>query len=361
MKHTPISYSDYLSVPDLLNKQNMRSETFGRPAHDEHLFIITHQTYELWFKQILFELDSVMKFFSVVPVQEKILATAVHRLERVNEILRLLIDQVSVLETMTALDFLDFRDMLYPASGFQSVQFRTLEIKLGLTAGKRHNYNSQPYHSYVEKSERDDLLKLEAEPSLFNLVDDWLARIPFLQQGDFEFWVTYKEAITEMFDRDKAVVKQNPRLDEAGRNRNLEILSEAERQFLSLFDSEKYEAIRAEGHFRLSYKAIQAALLISLYRDEPVLYQPYQIMNQLAEMDERMTMWRYRHALMAQRMLGAKIGTGGSSGHKYLKSATEQHRVFADFVNIATFFIPRSELPGLPKELKAEMGFKINS
>src|SRR5215510_7542034 len=97
-----LHYAGYLKLAALLAAQEPESARHGRPAHDEMLFIIVHQTYELWFKQI------------------------VHGLERINEILKLLIQQLEVLETMTPLDFLDFRDFLFPASGFQSAQFRLI-------------------------------------------------------------------------------------------------------------------------------------------------------------------------------------------------------------------------------------------
>jgi tryptophan 2,3-dioxygenase len=88
---------------------------------------------------------------------------------------------------------------------------------------------------------------------------------------------------------------------------------------------------------------------------------PFQVLTALQDIDELMTTWRYRHALMAHRMLGRKIGTGGSSGADYLKSATEKHRIFADFFNLATFLIPRSRLPELPGRLRENLGFHYSS
>jgi len=107
----------------------------------------------------------------------------------------------------------------------------------------------------------------------------------------------------------------------------------------------------------LSLKAVQASLLIQLYRQEPILQMPHRLLQALVNLDEHMTQWRYRHALMAHRMLGRKIGTGGSSGHDYLKSATEQHKIFSDFFNLTTFLIPRSMIPTLPEEIKNKMRF----
>ena len=101
------------------------------------LFIIIHQVYALWFKQIKHELTSVLEMFHKDNVDERSIGTACSRLERVEEILKLLIQQIRVLETMTPLDFLDFRNYLFPASGFQSFQFRMVEVMLGLEEEKR--------------------------------------------------------------------------------------------------------------------------------------------------------------------------------------------------------------------------------
>ena len=119
--YPPVEYQQYLALAELLASQHPKSDEYGRPAHDELLFIIVHQAYELWFKQILHELDSVLELFRPDSVAERNMGAVVARLDRVTEIQKLLIDQIGVLETMTPLDFLDFRDMLMPASGFQSL------------------------------------------------------------------------------------------------------------------------------------------------------------------------------------------------------------------------------------------------
>ena len=125
-KYTTIHYHSYLELDKVLNAQTLRSAELETPAHEEMLFIITHQAYELWFKQIIHELGSVHQMFQNDNVDEKNIGTAIGRLERVEEILKLLIQQIGIMETMTPLDFLDFRAYLFPASGFQSFQFRHL-------------------------------------------------------------------------------------------------------------------------------------------------------------------------------------------------------------------------------------------
>ena len=104
--------------------------------------------------------------------------------------------------------------------------------------------------------------------------------------------------------------------------------------------------------------ALQAALFINLYRDEPVLQLPFRLLSLLMDIDETMTAWRYRHALMAQRMIGMKLGTGGSSGHDYLAEAARRYRVFGDLFALSTFLIPRSALPPLPEPLRSAMGYR---
>lgn len=129
--HTPVYYGDYLQLDKLLSAQASESEKYGVKAHDETLFIIVHQVYELWFKQVLHELSSVLDIFSQCEVRDQQLTTVVHRLKRVICIQKLMNDQICVMETMTPQDFLSFRDYLVPASGFQSIQFKILEISLG--------------------------------------------------------------------------------------------------------------------------------------------------------------------------------------------------------------------------------------
>ena len=355
--YPPISYPDYLKTGPLLELQKTRSAEFGAEAHDELLFIIIHQTYELWFRQILHELDSILGIFARDLVREEDMGTVVHRLGRIVEIQRLLVDQFSVLETLTPLDFLDFRNMLYPASGFQSAQWRLIENKLGLRSENRLKYNAQPYHLSVQPDEAKKVLKSETDTSLFDAVDAWLARTPFLQTDDYDFKTHYGDAVREMLREDRESVLRFVKSDE-DRERNLKQIESTEKVFESILNEDRYQELRAQGSFRLQHKSIQAALLILLYRDQPIFNLPFQLLTKLQDIDELMTTWRYRHALMAHRMLGTKIGTGGSSGHTYLKAATENHRVYGDFFNLTTFLIPRSSLPQLPESLSKRLGFQ---
>ena len=111
----------------------------------------------------------------------------------------------------------------------------------------------------------------------------------------------------------------------------------------------------------MSHDALLSALFIKQYSEEPVFNLPFQLITALTEIDEQLTIWRYRHAMMVQRMLGTKIGTGGSSGHHYLKKTTEWNRIFLDIFNMATFLLPKDALPSLPEEVKRQLGFYLKA
>lgn len=359
MKYPPVQYHDYLGLDQVLGSQKLKSEEYGKKAHDEMLFIVVHQTYELWFKQMLFELDAVLKTFSQDSIDESQMGTAVARLERIVTIQKFINGQIDILETMTPLDFLDFREFLYPASGFQSFQWRCLETKLGLQPDQRLNHNQQPFYSQLQQEQQKQMQEILEKPSLFTLVEKWLERTPFLQTKNFDFWKSYQQAVFALSEADRKVVESNPRLSAEEKNRNLAQIEASLKTFGALFDENQYQELQKQGFFRLSSKALQAALLVQLHREQPILQMPFRLIQALLDLDETMTQWRYRHTLMAHRMLGRKIGTGGSSGHDYLKSATERHKIFTDFFNLTTFLIPRSMVPELPPELKSRMSFNL--
>uniref|UniRef100_A0A8C7YU42 Tryptophan 2,3-dioxygenase n=1 Tax=Oryzias sinensis TaxID=183150 RepID=A0A8C7YU42_9TELE len=210
-----IIYGDYLQLDKIITAQVLQSEVKGNKIHDEHLFIVTHQAYELWFKQILFELDSVREIFVSGHVRDERNMLKVNtRIHRIVMIFRLLVDQFAVLETMT------------------------LNLKV----------------------------------------------CRFCSQGERRF----------------------------------------------------------------SYKALQGALMIYFYREEPRFQVPFQLLTSLMDIDTLMTKWRYNHVCMVHRMIGSKAGTGGSSGYQYLRSTvSDRYKVFVDLFNLATFLVPRHWVPKL--------------
>jgi tryptophan 2,3-dioxygenase len=253
-----LTYGGYLRIRELTGLQTLLSE----PAqHDEMLFIVIHQTYELWFKQTLHELDAVVRHLDA----DQVLG-AQRLLARCIEIQRVLVEQISVLETMTPVDFLAFRDHLAPASGFQSAQFREIEYLVGLRDARfLENYESG-------SPERATLERRLAAPSLRDAFFALLRRRGFdLPEGS---------GLTS----------------EAGR----------------------------EGeHVR------RVEELSRLYREAERYYDLFMLAERLIELDEMFTRWRLRHVLMVERVIGSKPGTGGSSGAAYLRRTAER-RVFPE-------------------------------
>ncbi|OQW48582.1 MAG: tryptophan 2,3-dioxygenase [Proteobacteria bacterium SG_bin7] len=356
-KYPPLHYNDYLHIDQILSAQHLKSQEFGKPVHDEMLFIITHQAYELWFKQIITELNAMLAVFGKPYVNESDLASSVLQIDRIIQIQDLLIRQIPILETMTPMDFLEFRDFLFPSSGFQSFQNRLIECKLGLDAKKRLHLGGVSYTKYLTESQQKIAAKAESEPSLFALVEKWLERIPFLESHGFNFWQSYRAAVETVFQNEKSVVQANKYLSKSQVDDNIKSIDNNLKVFSAIFDEGSYRRLQDSGQFRISLKALQGALFIFLYRDQPALFLPFKFLTGLTQIDENFTTWRHRHALMAHRMLGKKIGTGGSSGHDYLAQAAEAHKIFTDFFNLTTFFIPKSVRPELPKELVAKLSF----
>lgn len=327
-----VHYHDYLQLDKILNAQHPESDKHQLPAHDEMLFIVIHQAYELWFKQLHHEADSIVAIMGKPALNDNSpeLQTVVHRLNRCVTILRVLVHQIDIMETMTPMDFLDFRDMLRPASGFQSWQFKELEAKLGLKFEYRHG--KEYYTAQLRPEQVEIIKKAESSQSLLQLLNRWLERMPFLQEGaDADFWIRYKDLYRSS-------------------------LAEGERENSAAFD--KVFGENDENADRtLSPAACRAALFIMLYRGYPLLQLPFQLLNSLLEIDEQLSSWRYRHMNMVHRMIGARIGTGGSSGKDYLKAAADKHYIFREIAQLNSFLIERRKLPLLPSVIQNKLGF----
>ncbi|MEO7767864.1 MAG: tryptophan 2,3-dioxygenase family protein, partial [Ferruginibacter sp.] len=289
-------YSEYLELDKILNAQHPESfKTGHQPAHDEMLFIVIHQAYELWFKQIQFEIDSVIEIMQRPALNDNSseLQTIVHRLTRVSTILKVLVQQIDIIETMTPMDFLDFRDMLRPASGFQSWQFKKLEAKLGLKFEKRHG--KEYYTSQLKEVEVAIIREAENTDSVIELLNGWLERMPFI--NDNAFWTNYHPVSgnthSPVFWNDYEYIYTNS-LAEAEKNN--------EAFFKQVFNNEPVDGSRS-----LSPKACRSALFIMLYRGYPMLELPFQLLNILLEIDNQLGNWRNRHINMVQRMIGTRI------------------------------------------------------
>jgi tryptophan 2,3-dioxygenase len=347
MSRPPVHYSDYLQLEKILDAQLPESDKEKIEAHDEMLFIIIHQAYEVWFKQILHETDSILQLMGGDKVKDNSpdLQTVVHRSNRIGVILKVLVHQIDILETMTPLDFLDFRDLLRPASGFQSWQFKIIEAKLGLKFEHRHGQNY--YTSQLRPQQVDMIKQVEAQPSLIQLLNKWLERMPFFD--DPELWKNYtanteKTAGSHIFWNDY-------------RNIYAEGLAEGEKQQAQVFDELFLKETSSNPEAQLSPKAMRAALFIMLYRGYPLLQYPYQLLNNLLEIDEQMATWRFRHINMVHRVIGMRVGTGGSSGKDYLMGALNKHYIYKEIAMLTSFLIERRRLPQLSPELEKRLGF----
>ncbi|MGC4102543.1 tryptophan 2,3-dioxygenase [Ferruginibacter sp.] len=329
MENNVVYYSEYLQLDKITGAQEPESFKEGKiAAHDEMLFIIIHQAYELWFKQILFEVNSVIDIMNQPALNDNSpeMQTVVHRLKRVATILKVLVQQIDIMETMTPMDFLDFRDMLRPASGFQSYQFKVMEAKLGLKFDQRHGQ-----HYYTSQLKEKDIAIIKAAEngkSVLELINAWLERMPFITE---EFWQNYQQVyVSSLADAEK---------DNAA-------------FFAAVFDDEPEMPGR-----NLSPRASRAALFIMLYRGYPMLELPFQLLDTLLEIDNQLANWRNRHINMVRRMIGTRIGTGGSTGAGYLKAAMDKHYIFKELAQLNSFLIDRRQLPVLPKELVEKLGY----
>ena len=361
MKNKKTTYSQYLKLDKILDAQAPLSNKLEKPIHDETLFIIIHQIYELWFKQIIHELESIVTFFSEESITEKKINIALVRLDRIHNIQKIANDQIQILNSMTPMDFLEFRDLLNPASGFQSAQFRIIENILGLKRDNRLKFSKKDYKDFLSKPERVLVEKYEDTHSIFTLVERWLERTPFLKSKEFDFWESYKEAIGLMLEGDMDIIKNNPDIDKKTREDQISNYENIYRNYKMLFDDKEYNKLLKNKSKRLSQRASLAALFIMLYRDEPILQSPFKLLTKLIDIDQSLNNWRYNHVLLAQRMIGTKIGSGGSSGAKYLVRTLEKHSIFDDYANLSTYLIPKSSLPKLPQKLKSKLGYYFSN
>lgn len=322
-----VYYADYLQLDKITGAQEPESFKAGRePAHDEMLFIIIHQAYELWFKQVLFEVNSVIGIMNkpVVNDNSPEMQTVVHRLKRVVTILKVLVQQIDIMETMTPMDFLDFRDMLRPASGFQSYQFKVLEARLGLKYEHRHGQNY--YLSQLKEKDIAIIKDAEDGKSVLELINAWLERMPFITEA---FWKNYEQVYVNSLA-------------------DAEIGNAA--SFTELFNNTNEER-------KLSPKACRSALFIMLYHGYPMMELPFQLLDTLLEIDNQLGAWRYRHINMVQRMIGSRIGTGGSTGAGYLKAAMDKHYIFKELAQLNSYLVDRKKLPVLAKEVGEKLGY----
>lgn len=247
-----LTYDGYLRLDRILNAQEPLSDP---PHHDEMLFLIQHQTSELWFKLIIHELTAAMRFLA-----DDNTGPALKNLARVKHVQKQLFEQWSVLSTLTPTEYVQFRNVLGQASGFQSVQYRLVEFLLG-------NKNRDLLAVFRHHPQQHDLLRdaLEAR----SLYDEFLALL---------------------------------------RRRGHAIpASHLQRDF-----SQPYQA---------SAGVVQA--LHAIYAEPGEHWTEYELAERLVDVEESFQLWRFRHMKTVERIIGYKHGTGGSSGVGFLKQALD--------------------------------------
>jgi aminocarboxymuconate-semialdehyde decarboxylase len=247
-----LTYSSYLKVSELLELQQRQSVP---PQHDEMLFILVHQTYELWFKELLHDLDAVvanLQKAGAAPDSRDEVYEAARLLRRCTEITRVLVEQFTILETMLPTHFLAFRSLLEPASGFQSEQFREIEFLCGLKDEKMLRFHRPTPAAYASLKRRLQ------EPSV-------------------------RDAF---FGALQAIGKLAP----------------------------PGPTETAEERFAARARAVH-----ELYKDERHHRDWIDVCERLTEFDELVMSWRLRHIQLVERIIGIRMGTGGSTGSSYLK------------------------------------------
>lgn len=355
----PVAYWDYLGLKDLLSLQGGVSGDETDLSQDEVVFIVVHQVYELWLKLMLRDVTAARNLFASPHVPDDALSGASRLLSRIRTVLELAADHFRLVETITPRDFLNFRDNLFPASGGQSVQFREIEILLGLEEHERIPYiGSGTYQDVLRESDGSEgwairrvKERLEDKPTLKDAIDDWLHRTPINgstpeDAGDAAaveaFVASYLEshgrAIAEMVERATGMVGTPEAAAQLERRYAAELKGAAE--FLRAED-------QPEGAVRERRRRIRAAaLFIEIYRELPLLAWPREVVDGLVAVEQAYVVFRQRHARMVERIIGRRVGTGGSKGVDFLDEGARKYRVFKDLWAARTVLVRRDLLPG---------------
>ena len=297
------TYSEYLRLEELLKLQTGIDGDEKKLSNDELHFILVHQNFELWFKLIINELKCTRDILDSNYVEETSLPQAVHHMNRVIETFKLMAQQWKVMETLEPQDFLNFRDELGTASGFESFQMREMESLMG-----KKWIDGKP----IGKDE-------STEKSLYDVTCDWLQRTPI--QGSTPDSSNDNEEVNTF-------IKQYL---EAHKN----LYPDTNQEAMDFFEEDSVLRRRRAG-----------LIFIESYRELPLLSWPRKLISTLIELEESMILWRSSHARMVERIIGRRIGTGGSSGVDYLDMTTK-YRVFIDLWSVRSILIKKEALPTL--------------
>ena len=296
------TYSEYLRLEELLKLQTGVEGETRNISNDELHFILVHQNFELWFKLVINELTCTRNILSSDYVEETKLPQAVHHMERVIETFKLMSQQWRVMETLEPQDFLNFRDELGTASGFESFQMREMESLMG--------------SKWIDGKL---IGKLETSNSLYDVTCDWLERTPI--QGSV-YGSKNDEKTVDDFIADYLLAHKK-------------LYPDTNKDAVNFFEEESSLRRRRAG-----------LVFIESYRELPLLAWPRKLISTLIELEQSMILWRTSHARMVERMIGRRIGTGGSSGVDYLDMTTK-YRVFVDLWAVRSILIKKEALPEL--------------
>lgn len=375
-----MNYWEYIHVEELLALQGGFDDDESKVGNDEALFIVVHQVYELWFKLILRELTAARAVLRQNPVPDIQLAAATRSFKRVITIFEQATHHFQVMETLTTRDYLGFRDRLIPASGFQSAQMREIEIILGLEDATRIPLGREG--SYKEALRGADgkpspaTHRVEARiaggASLKSAVYDWLARTPIDGAATQEAADAFIERII-LAHRAEIANRLTLAQQQALTPEDIERLaSRYEREvaaaaaFLRGEDEPAAERVKpgaaapppATDEERAYRRRVRAAIVfLESYRELPRLTWPREVVDSLVEMEQRMLIWRQRHARMVERVIGRRTGTGGSAGVDYLDQTALRYRVFGDVWTVRSLLLRKETLPPLAHE--EAYGFRI--
>ncbi len=369
---SPITYWDYINTPELLSLQGGVDGDESKLSQEEVVFITVHQVFELWFKLMLRDLTVARDLFAQEHVPDDQMAGACRLLRRLKLTLEQGTKHFDLVETITTRDYLEFRDKLFPANGGQSVQFREVEVLLGLDESERIPYVTGGKFDDV-LSELDGragwsmrrLRERQADtPTFKDALLSWLYRTPIdgSRPGDDDddaavetFIETFLEhRRSALADLSERVVAMAPSPAEAEdlRARYASEIESAE-SFLRARDID-------DATERLHTRRIRAAaLFIESYRELPLLAMPRDVVDGVLAVEHAFLVLRQRHARMAEWVIGRRVGTGGSSGVDYLDNAALSQRVFQDLWTVRMLLVRRDSLPD-PKNAE-KYGFSFDA
>ena len=349
----PVTYWDYLKIDDLLALQTGTEEDSISP--DELNFIVVHQVDELWFKLSIVELKEMIKILGATNVVESKIPLLVSKLDRLILLMKLCSTQFELMETMSPKAFMEFREKLGTASGFQSWQLRQLEFIIGLEEEQLVNLGSKTALQHLRNARSSlpggeqmwqKIQEVLDGDTLKDVFHNWLYRTPI--QGSTpndpddrlvvqRYLDAYLQAVNKQLKTQAYGLIEAEVGSKEGIEAQFKQTAAQAKEFLMATDV-------AEDN-REKMKRIRVAILfIESNSKLPLLAWPRTVLEKVSEYESAMVIFRHRHARMVERMIGRRIGTGGSSGVDYLDNTTK-YRIFTNLWTVRTILLPNHALP----------------